>query len=448
MSLHASALASSFAALLLSAATNSLAAETAVALVDRDPGAAARATASGPVAEEVVKRLKGGAVVRLAPGTRIEMGKAIKLKLGPEGAAETVTQTIRLVSGRLDVSIPKSKVPQTALLIQTPHKVSAVAKGGHSIAVLDGKRATFAAVDYEMLSASGNDWRTLKAGLVRSFVGAASTLEEHAVPGVPTLSVSRPIVLALDGRPSSTEVRAAGITQAEHYEVSVWRVRQQGPELVRRIDVKQPSGRVDGLTPGRYQVTARAIDASGISGDDSSPQALRVVGAELPTEGRYENGVVLLGQHARLKLVGVEGLEASYGQATHFVPAPSSVGLSHGEGTVLRLRVPGSSDEVMSPKTARWPLDNVDVTVRLTDNHGRPVSETVKVTTKVLIDVTDVDVKWQRKGNLLTTRVPTQSGTGPWVIRVEVTDEFGDPAGRDFLEVAGPPDTLVKQSLR
>jgi hypothetical protein len=36
------------------------------------------------------------------------------------------------------------------------------------------------------------------------------------------------------------------------------------------------------------------------------------------------------------------------------------------------------------------------------------------------------------------TFIPKPLGKGPWVVRVEIADEFGDPAGRDFMEVAGP----------
>ena len=39
--------------------------------------------------------------------------------------------------------------------------------------------------------------------------------------------------------------------------------------------------------------------------------------------------------------------------------------------------------------------------------------------------------------------IPSPWYFDPWVVRVEVTDEFGDPAGRDFLEVAGADNDRV-----
>lgn len=403
------------------------------------------------------KQLAGGAVLHLGRGTRIEMGRSIKLLLGPPGAAQTVTQVVKLVSGRLDIEIPMSRVPKTAVLIEAPRKASAVAKGGHSIAIADADRVTFGAVDGDMLAASGNDWKVLPGGLVRGFVGTDPTPQEHPVPGVPELALEQPILLALEGNSPSAHAKVGGVAQAEHYELTVFRVGEKGNEVALRTNATGGTGEIAGLTPGHYQVSARAVDSSGIFGKESPLRELRVIGAQLPDGARFEHGSILLGQHGRVKLVGAEGLEATYGQSTHFVHAPNTVGLSHGEGTVLRLREPGAREEVrlglepralhadveIGPKLARWPQDKVEVTVHLFDARGQAVSDSVKVKPVVLVDIQPVEVEWARNGNTLTTMVPKPKGEGPWVVRVEVSDEFGDPAGRDFLEIAGPDSRRV-----
>jgi hypothetical protein len=416
--------------------------------------AEAKHSAAGTVSAEIAttKQLPGGAVLHLAPGAKIELGRTMKLQLGPPGSTDTVTQVVKLVSGRVDVDIPLSRIPKTAVLFQAPHKASAVAKGGHSIAIADADRITFAAVDGDMLAASGNDWKNLPSGVVRSFVGNDPTPQEHAVPGVPTLNMPRPMLLALGKQAASVSAEISGVAQAEHYELSLWRVAEKGHELVRRLDARGPSGKIADLEPGHYEVTARAVDSSGIFGKESAARSLRVVGAELPAGARFENGSILLGQRGRVKLLGADGLEASYGASAHFVRAPGTVGLSRGDATVVRLREPGSSDELtlgleprtlhaevsISPKAARWPQDKIDVSVRLFDARGHAVSDTTKVKATVLVDVEPIEVSWARSGNVLSTQVPTAMGRGPWVVRVEIADEFGDPAGRDFLEVAGP----------
>jgi hypothetical protein len=418
-----------------------------------DANAAAGAAATP--AEGTTKQLPGGALLLLAPGTRIELGRSMKLQLAA-GSPPTVTQVVKLISGRLDIDIPASKSPKTAVLVQAPYKVSAVAKGGHSIAIADANRVTVAAVDGDMLAAAGNDWKTLPSGLVRGFVGSDPVYQEQKVPGIPSVSIPHPLLLALGADAPDAHAEAGGVNEADHYQLSVWRVADKGNEFVRRIDARG-SAAISGLRPGRYQVTARAVDSAGIFGQESAATPLRVVGAVLPQGARYENGAILLGQRSRAKLVGAAGLEASYNASLHFVAAPDSVGLSRGESTLLRLREPGTVEEIrvgleprslradvqITPKHPRWPDDMIEVTVQLFDARGRPVPESTPVKPRVLVDVQTVDVTWLRSDNTMHTFIPAPKNRGPWVVRVEIADEFGDPAGRDFMEVAGPDGNRV-----
>lgn len=426
------------------------------ALLATAPSSAAEPTVISADSVPITKQLPGGAVLRLSPGARLETLRVMKLQLGPNGAAETPTQVFKLLSGRVDVELPLTKMPKTAVLFQAPHKVSAVAKGGHSIAIADADRVTFAAVDNEMLAASGNDWKALPSGVVRSFVGTDPTPQEHAVPGVPTLGVSHSLVLATANGTSSS-VSVSSVAQAAKYELSLYRVGEKSRELVRRQDAQAGDNPLQNLTPGHYEVSARALDSSGVFGRESAPLSLRIVGTELPTGARYENGSVLLGRSGRVKLLGAEGLEASYGSSPHYVRAPASVGLARGEATVVHLREPGSADGLsigleprtlhadvsITPKSAHWPQDKIEVSVRLFDARGRAVPENVKVNAQVLVNVEQAAVSWARSGNVLTAQVPPASGPGPWVVRVEVTDEFGEAAGRDFLEVAASDSDRV-----
>jgi hypothetical protein len=411
---------------------------------------------SANASEGTTKQLPGGALLRLAPGTRVEVGRSMKLQLAPPGSPQTPTQVVKLISGRVDVDIPASKVPKTAVLLQAPHKVSAVAKGGHSIAIADANRVTIAAVDSDMLAASGNDWKTLPAGLVRGFVGSDPSYQEQKVPGVPTLRIPNALLLALGADAAEARAEADGVKEADHYQLSVWRVTDKGKDFVRHLDTRGAAA-ISNLQPGQYQVSARAVDATGIFGQESSATTLRVVGAELPAGARFEGGAILLGQRARAKLIGAAGLEASYNASQHFVTAPDSVGLSRGESTLLRLREPGTAQEIrvaleprslradvqITPKHPRWPNDMIEVTVQLFDARGRAVSESTPVKPKVLVDVQQVEVTWLRSDNTMHAFIPAPMTRGPWVVRVEIADEFGDAAGRDFMEVAGPDSERV-----
>ncbi|MEO8903981.1 MAG: hypothetical protein ABI488_16745 [Polyangiaceae bacterium] len=414
-------------------------------------------TNAASAADGTVTTLPGGAILHLAPGTKIERLRTMKLQLAPPGQPQTVTQVVKLVSGRVDIEIPLSKNPKTAVLLQMPRKVSAVAKGGRSIAIVDANRTTLAAVDGDMLAAAGNDWKTLPSGLVRGFVGHDPTYLEHPVPGTPSVGISQPLLLSLGNDAPTAHAKVTPVKDADHYQLSVWRSTDKGKELVRRVDTHGTAGDLSGLLPGQYQVTARAVDSTGIFGPDSAGSALRVVGAELPAGARYESGAILLGTRGRVKLLGAAGLEASYGQSAHFVSAPDTVGLSRGEGTLVRFREPGTVNEVrvgleprtlradveISPKHAHWPDDMIEVTVHLFDARGRAVSEAIQVKPTVLVNVDKADVTWMRSDNLMHTFIPKPLSKGPWVVRVEIADEFGDAAGRDFLEVAGPDSDRV-----
>src|SRR6188768_1600295 len=411
---------------------------------------AALASAS-QAAEGTTKLLPGGALLHLSPGARVEVGRTMKLQLAPAGSPQTVTQIVKLISGRVDVDLPASKVPKTAVLVQGPHKVSAVAKGGHSIAIADGNRVTIAAVDGDMLAAAGDAWKPLASGRIRGFVGSDPSFLETKVPSAPSLRIAHRLVLGLGDRTPDVRAEAGGVKEADHYRLSVWRVTEKGSELVRHLDTPGIAA-VSGLAAGRYQVTARAVDAAGIFGPESEPSTLRIVGAELPSGSRSEEGTILLGQRARAKLLGAEGLEATYNSSQHFVAAPNTVGLTRGESTLLRLREPGTVEELrvaleprtlradvqITPKHAHWPEDMIEVTVQLFDARGRPVPESTTVKPKVLVNVELMDVTWMRSDNILHAFIPAPNSRGPWVVRVEINDEFGDPAGRDFMEIAGP----------
>ena len=122
-----------------------------------DEAASGARASLASTAEGTVKQLPGGAILRLAPGTQIETLRTMKLQLAPPGSPQTVTQVIKLVSGRVDIEIPLSKSPKTAVLVQAPYKVSAVAKGGHSIAIADANSVTLAAKCAKSMEAAG--WR-------------------------------------------------------------------------------------------------------------------------------------------------------------------------------------------------------------------------------------------------------------------------------------------------
>jgi hypothetical protein len=114
------------------------------------------------------------------------------------------------------------------------------------------------------------------------------------------------------------------------------------------------------------------------------------------------------------------------------------------------LREPGSKEELavqleprtvraniaIGPRTARWPSDPLQVSVKLFDHRGKPVTDPLKTKPRVFVNVDPVDASWSHSGNTYTAKVAPASGSGPWVVRVEVSDDFGDEVGRNFIELS------------
>jgi len=392
------------------------------------------------------RTLPGGAVVSFSKDAKYELGRPIRLQLAPTGSEKTTVQVIKLTSGRVSVTIPEAKNPKTAVLIQAPRKVSAVAKGGQSLVITAADRITVAAARGEMLAALGNDWKPLQSGVVRSFGGGVTI--EQPVPPAPKLRVDNSMLLALNGD-VSTQLHALPTQNVAYRQLLLFRVdggkRSKLAESVWHSDLQQ----LPRLSPGRYEVQARAVDRFGVESATSDPLTLRVIGAQLPEGARLTDDAILLGRSGRVKLVGADGLEASYGHASMFIPAPKDVGLARGETTLLRLREPGAKEEVgikleprtlradveIGPKTARWPGEPLQVTVKLFDHRGRPLKDDLKHQPQVFVNVAPVAPTWTHSGNTYSAKIQPTTGTGPWVVRVEVSDDFGDLAGRDFIEL-------------
>jgi hypothetical protein len=382
----------------------------------------------------------------------MSLGRPIRVQLGtrPE---RTLAQSVQLISGRVEIDLPVSRTPTTAVLVRGPNKISAVAKGGHSVVIAGGKRITVAAVAGDMLVASGNDWRTLPSGVVREFVNGAGS--DHAVLPAPQAKVSAPVALSMSegAKGSPLDAAATPIARAAGYEFGLWKLAGSERQLLKRLSSKDASVQLGHLAPGSYGISAHATEASGLEGAESELVPLRVVSAQLPEGAKLTDTGVLLAPSQRIRLLGIEGVEVSYGKAPQFIPAPNTIGLIRGERTLVRLRARGSKDELsltLAPRTlraeiqvgparARWPHDRVAVTVRLTDSQGRPVDSDVEAKASVFVNVTPVKIDWKRERNLLSGVVPRGTGAGPWVVRVEVADDTGTVVGRNFLEIAPEP---------
>lgn len=418
------------------------------------PGGARAAEGSAePVASspDQVQELSGGASLRVAPDTQYHVGRAVRLQIGPEGTGKTLTHPIRLISGRLEIELPASDAPAplTAVQVRGPNRISALVKGGRAVVVTRGRKVSVAAVEGDLLVATGDTWRNLAPGSVREFA-PGSPPRDRALLATPNLALFSAVALRFDEQKALGTARATEVNTAASYDFEVWKAEGAEHALFRQWTMAESTLQVPALPTGSYAVAVRAVDSSGVPSRQSERLPLHVVGAELPSGAKLSNGEVLLSPEHRIRLSAPKNVELGFGQAPDFFPVPDSVGLNRGKPALVRFRPVGSRAELalalepqtlraqiqIGPSRARWPNDEVTVSIRVVDARGRPVRAETPVEPLVHLNVTPVPLKWNRTRDLLTTVVPRPVEPGPYVVRVEIRDDQGMVFGRDFLEVA------------
>ena len=389
--------------------------------------------------------LRGGALVELSPGSTFALEPSIRVKLRKPGDPETVARSVRLVSGRAEVTIPAKYREQTAVLLRGSGKLSAVAKEGRVTFVEDGDHTTAGSRAGEMLVGLGNEWKPLKEGFARTLAAEDPT------------ALARPILAAPDARTDHALI-VVGASELGHVSAT-WTAVKDAVSYEAVIDAAHEkkyattggtTAAFGSLGPGSYDIRVVAIDKYGLA---SAPATgtVKILGFEAPEGASVAtDGSVTLGRDQRVTLVGAKGLEVSYGTSPVFVTAPGTLGLAHNASTLVRLRAPGSTEEAVlrlepkglranvaiGPRVARWPVDRVVVDVELYDANGHAVPDDAGVSAFVTVNLEKVDLKWSRHGHALHAELAPGTAPGPWVVRAEVHDAQGDLIGRNFLEVA------------
>ncbi|MEY4551159.1 MAG: hypothetical protein RL685_7354 [Pseudomonadota bacterium] len=403
-----------------------------------------RAFVAGPEGATLV--LVEGARLQLEPGTALRFGRTFKMQMGSGPDSAIPTRVLMIDSGWMEATLTAEKF---ALFVETPRKLRSLLLGGDMTAIAREARSTVAAATGKVLVAldDGWKWKRLPEGSmqivsdVRPDGYRRPLLEASQLP-----VLSRSLILSGGGVDSSTILGWPALPNAVAYEVQL----HSGTTLVRSERSKEPHLTLAELAPGQYQVSVRGVDDSGIYGAPSAAAALNVVGLEVPsTSSRSPSGAVRLQANQRVTLVGAEGLEVAYLGLDDFLPAPKSVGLVARRPISLVLRHVASGETVrldLEPLTVRaqvqfarhpqsWPGEGLEIAVKLSDEHGDVVPENFKVSCKVTVNVQTVTPIWERTGSVLRTRMERPSGSGPWMVRVDVLDENGASLGMDFSEV-------------
>lgn len=394
-----------------------------------------------------------GATLHLGPETRLKVLGLIPVQVGDPGDPMVLARELRVLSGRLELDIPKNTPGKRSrpFLIRTARGESAILEHGYGINLVSEGAVTFAVPEGRMFTAQKEVWSPLQAGRARTFTKARPAGDERPLLSAPRLTHKTGLVLTDSDGPRSVAIQLSPLPRAALYQVSIVQVTNDGPKPVTSLTSTSPNVSTPPLPPGRYKARARALDAYGLRSGNSEPLSFRVVGMKLPPGADVRDGKVQLGFGQRVQLLGGEHLEVSYGTMSQFFPAPLTLGLNRGRATLVRLRegpnrpeatlqfepLGGLAKVEVGPPGARWPRDRVSITIRAFDGNEAPQQDTSQLVPEVFVNITQVHVDWVRRGNVLSAEVPQPAGSGPWVVRVVVRNRIGDELERALLEVVG-----------
>ncbi|HWA77278.1 MAG TPA: hypothetical protein VG937_33315 [Polyangiaceae bacterium] len=388
--------------------------------------------------------LPSGALLRVSPGTALRVfPRPQALSLGPGG--KTQTWSLALSHGRVDVEVPPNT--RSAVLVSIA-RVAAVVSSGNVVVFAEPSSVTVVNTDGAAKTFIDNRWSTVEPG------HQLEVTADHPA-GLDSKLLESPAFDRGDRVwfTGVEQVKLSGfhwrpVAGATRFDVEL----RDGQKLIAHASLSEPKlgDALAPVGPGEYGLRIRSVDARGIEGPWSAPLPLRVVGVELPAGAYQEAGGIYLSGGQKLRFSHTRGLEMTYVGAGQYFPATDEVGLYRNQRTIVSLRYPNTAEIAYArleprdvyaqvfagPKRATWPRDPIALTVRLRTRAGAPVPSFIEVVPKVQVGVEPLEVSWRREGSELHAVVPPRTGRGPWVIRVDVADQFGIPLGRDFVEVA------------
>jgi hypothetical protein len=418
----------------------------------------------------------GGMLTTSTQGAVIELPSRARLRIGPNASlrvfgapqllaltpgARTWTWSFALQSGRVDVEMPKAG--RNAVLA-TMGKLSAVVSAGHVAFRVDGGEATIANIEGQVRGLLSEHWQPIP-------IGWTSTLRRDdpaalAKPSLssPTLTSTQRMWIAFNETMAMRGFRWGRVAGAQGYELRLRRLSDG--KVIDQRTTKNPEWDT-GFTPvepGKYAIALRSIDARGMEGGWSSESELRVIGVVLPPGAYTTEQAIYLSTGQQVQFTNTAGLEMTYLGAGRYFPAAHGAGLYRGQKTVLGFRIPGTLDTAIArleprgvyadvqigPQRALWPRDPISIDIQIKSQNGGEIPAFLQAVPTVTVGLDPVDVNFEQDGNTLHAVVPPSTKPGPWILRVDVADQYGGALGHDFLEIAsqaqqpGPAAQIAK----
>jgi hypothetical protein len=355
--------------------------------------------------------------------------------------------TVRLREGRADVRVD---APREGLFVSDERgRGYALVVSGEVQLISTPQALRVVNRDARVLVKRDGHWRWLEAGQVFVTDGAREHMD--TVPPAPTLRDGGAGLVSLyhDGTPTVVPVCWVGVPGALAYRASV--TDERGARLAEEeLPGEATCTEISLDHPGSYRVAVAAVDTTGIEGR-AAATTVRLVRLSVPN-GSFvgEHGHVRLSPGHVVTLEAAGGLELSATGRT-WMPARDTVSATPLRPLRYLLRIPGSAQHAafvvamrreqiqvsIGPKGASWPRDAVRVVVG--PGGGEPLPKGIEPVARVTIGNREVVVPWEREADTLRATIPAPRGPGPWVVHVEVADQYGYALGRDFAEIGGHP---------
>lgn len=398
---------------------------------------------------EAVIELPSRAHLRIAPNSSVRvfpLPQLLALTPGPR----TWTWSFALQNGRVDVELPKTG--RNAVLASLG-KLSAIVTSGHAaLRVVDGE-ATASNQEGEVRTLLNDHWQTVPLGWLATLSKEdANAVAKPGLPG-PTLTFGQRMWFAPSESVAMHGYRWLPVPGAARYEL---RVRHLPDGKVIDLLGTSKTELTQGLKPveaGRYSLALRSIDARGMEGSWTPEAEVRVIGVVLPPGGYTTEQAIYLGAGQQVQFTNTDGLEMTYLGAGRYFPAAQGAGLYRNQKTVIGFRMPGVLDTAIArleprglyadvhigPQRALWPRDPISIDIQLKSKTGGEIPSFVQAVPTVTLGTEPVDVSFTQNGNTLHAVVPPSAAPGPWILRVDVADQYGVALGHDFLEIADQP---------
>jgi hypothetical protein len=395
-----------------------------------------------------VVRLSKGITMTLAPGTKLaKVHKRERLWLSAKG--RTLTHLLVMESGRVDV---ECRDPNRAVMVRAPFEVASIVQSGRM--GVRARSGQVSLINYEgSVVWAARSWKFMPLGQKKVHTLSRDFEVETALMPAPEVRMENNIYGGFGRGAELSGVDWKPVPEADSYQVEI---EQFEPEkrLSTQLRTFAPVLSPPPVLPaGRYGLSVRAVDRFGIEGPASSVESFNVVGVR-PSDGGYvdRRGNIVAGYDRRVQLTYADGLVMKGGQLdwqpvpeAFVLPSaePMSLHVRHADDTrMLSARVIAHQVKAVvsvGPKYVRWPGDSVQIEIGLTGAEGEPAPGWIEPRFRVLLGIDELDVSWTRHLDRFTAEVPAQAGEGPWVVRVEVYDQYGHPLGRDFVEIAPQP---------